>query len=102
MGYIEHSTYVSCDMFHTVDADGFYTTTQNNEVINFVASGQAYTLNTIRVFAGDVPLAIKFNNYLGTFRVSANSSDGLDKLKITSIQVLCPLGTKIRYDGLNY
>ena len=94
-----YSNYLSCDAFHTVDAEGFFTTTEDNQVIKFVKDGVTYKFSEIRFITKDSPIAVRINGGVGIFRISANDSDGLADITVESIQVLCPLGTKLRYDG---
>lgn len=75
---------------------GWYTTTQDNEVIEFEKQ-----INCIEIFSRPtVQLPIKFNNDESILYVEPDSMDGVYGLAIRRIIVLMPAGTEIKWRAL--
>ena len=98
IGQLLHSGFYSYCKFDNLKE--WYTTTAQNEVINFVDSnGNKINLNSLFIEAENTPLYIRIlpGDYI--LYIPANESRNCDFESISSIQVMGNLGQKIRFSG---
>jgi len=98
VGSLLHSGFYSYCKYN--DLKEWYTSTAENEVINFTDSnGNKYGLNSLFIEAENTSLYIRIlpSDYI--LFVPANESRNCDFEKVQSIQVMNALGIKLRFSG---
>lgn len=90
---ISHSSFIS-----SKGEKGWYTTTEDNEVIEFSKSVNSLMVESL----DDTPLAIKIDNIDDVWYISGGVQEGLEGLRIRKITVLEKAGTKIKWKALTY
>lgn len=79
--------------------DPYYVLQENNETINFIdGNGVQRYFNSLLIEAESTDLKINIGGYI--LYVPANESRNYDYEKISEIQVMNLLGTKIRFSGM--
>ncbi len=84
------------------DLKEWYTTTEDNEVIEFKEGTQQRQLNSLYLEAENTSLYIRILPHDYCIFIPANESRNYDFEKIESIQIMHNLGTKIRWSGQFY
>jgi len=101
IGQLLHSGFISSlpvSKIGDANYDPWYTTTSENEVINFIDSnGNKANLNSLLIEAENTSLYIKIDDFI--LYVPVTESRSYDYEKIQSIQVMNALGTKFRWSG---
>jgi len=98
IGNLLHSGFYSYCSYD--DLKEWHILTSENEVINFTdSSGNKYALNSLLIEAENTSLYIRIlpSDYI--LYIPANESKNYDYEKISSIQVMNQIGTKIRWSG---
>jgi len=98
IGALMHSGFYSYCTYD--DLKEWYELTQNNEVINFIDStGSQRYLNSLFIEAENTSLYIRLLPSDHILFIPANESRNYDYEKISSIQVMNQIGTKLRFSG---
>ena len=81
----------------------YYTTTSNNQVINFVDGTNQLNLNSLFLEnLEDSTMYIQPLPYEYVITIPSGESRNIDYVKVTGIKVLGNSGQKLRYSGCSY
>jgi len=98
IGALMHSGFYSYCTYD--DLKEWYTLTSENEVINFIDStGNTRFLNSLFIEAENTSLYIRLLPSDHILYIPANESREYNYEKISSIQVMNPISTKLRFSG---
>ena len=98
IGQLLHSGFYSYCTYD--DLKEWYELTQNNEVINFIDStGNTRFLNSLFIEAENTSLYIRILPSDHILFIPSNESREYNYEKISSIQVMNPISTKLRFSG---
>lgn len=98
---IKNAGYVSSDMIETTDTEGYFTTTEDDQIIDFRKEDRKFYLSAIRIFAKDMPLKIQINEH-GVLHIKPFEIEGVEGMEIRFIKVLGAKGQLLKYDGFFY
>jgi len=101
IGNLMHSGFISSlsvSKIGDANYDPWFALTQNNQIIIFKdTNDQQIHLNSLFIEAENTPLYININGYI--LYIPANESRNCDFEKISLIQVMNLIGTKLRFSG---
>jgi hypothetical protein len=103
IGVLDHSMYYSWQKYNANPLTEYYTTTSNNQTINFIDGTNQLALNSL--FIENMGSAVMYLQLLPSeyvLTIPAGESRNVDYVRVTGIKVLGNSGQTLRYSGCSY